>query len=112
MAELSARVRLASEAKPLPRMWIGFLLGIVFLVIEIIEGASSLNKEGRTEILPFSLFAGIPIWLYWLYCVFKIHDAVGRIPGYRHSITPARAVGMHFVPFYNIYWVFKWLLIL
>jgi len=99
MAELSARVRFASEAKPLPKMWIGFLLGIIFLAVEIIDGVRSLNSE-RETIFPFSRFAGIAVWLYWLYCVFKFHDAVGRIPGYKHSITPARAVGMHFVPFY------------
>jgi hypothetical protein len=40
--------------------------------------------------------------------VFKIHDAVGGIPGYRHPITPAAAVAWHFVPVYNIYWIFKW----
>ena len=45
MSELSARARLASEAQPLPTMWIGFLLGIAFLVLELIEGVSSINAE-------------------------------------------------------------------
>ncbi|MBP1753589.1 MAG: hypothetical protein H6Q57_2425 [Geobacteraceae bacterium] len=88
MAELSARVRFASEAKPLPKMWIGFLLGIIFLAVEIIDGVRSLNSE-RETIFPFSRFAGIAVWLYWLYCVFKFHDAVGRI----FSLLPADFVG-------------------
>jgi hypothetical protein len=108
MNELSARVRLASAAQPLPRMWIGFLLGIIFLVFELIELVLSPNVEGPTEAPATLMLTVILIWCYWLYCVYKFHDAVGRIPGYQHSITPARAVGLHFVPFYNFYWIFKW----
>ena len=101
MNELSARVRMASEAQPLPKMWIGFLLGIIFLVLEFIE-------DSATKVPIVTWLVGLLIWFYWLYCVFKIHDAVGRIPGYRHPITPAAAVAWHFVPVYNIYWIFKW----
>jgi hypothetical protein len=25
-----------------------------------------------------------------------------------YPITPGQAVGYHFIPFYNFYWVFKW----
>ncbi len=41
MSELSARVRIASEAKPLPKMWIGILLGIICLAAELIAGERS-----------------------------------------------------------------------
>ncbi len=107
MSELSARVRIASEARPLPKMWIGFMLGIIFLAAELIASVWLINSDwhaGNYTIITISAL----IWFYWLYCVFKIHDAVCSIPGYTHPITPARAVGMHFVPFYNFYWVFKW----
>jgi hypothetical protein len=33
---------------------------------------------------------------------------MNAIPGWRHPISPARAVGFHFIPFYNLYWIFKW----
>ncbi|MBZ5498052.1 MAG: hypothetical protein LAP85_16750 [Acidobacteriia bacterium] len=108
MSELSARVKLASVEQPLPKMWIGILLGILFLVLELIEGVSSPNVEGPTGATVASLLTSFSIWFYWLYCVFKFHDAVGRIPGYQHPITPARAVALHFVPFYNFYWIFRW----
>lgn len=106
--EPSARVRMASEAQPLPKMWIGILMGITFLALELIEGAITANHKAPSNLAIFIWLFGILIWLYWLYCVFKIHDAVSRIPGYRHPITPAGAVGRHFIPFYNLYWIFKW----
>jgi len=40
--------------------------------------------------------------------VIYLHDVMAQIPGYNHSITPWRAVGMHWIPIYNFYWVFKW----
>jgi hypothetical protein len=33
---------------------------------------------------------------------------LAHVPGWTHPISPARAVGFHFIPFYNLYWVFKW----
>ncbi len=107
MDELSARARLASAPQPLPKMWIGYAAGILFLILEIVETAIAALRGVQPRYWAAALFS-ILIWIYWLYCVYKIHDAVGRIPGYRHSITPARAVGMHFIPIYNFYWVFKW----
>jgi hypothetical protein len=107
MNELSARERLASEPQQLPKMWIGFMLAGVFLVVEVIHLlVSSDNEDQKGPILVLWL-ASLPIWFYWLFCVYKIHDAIGRIPGYEHSITPAAAVGWHFFPIYNVYWVFK-----
>ena len=33
---------------------------------------------------------------------------MAHVPGWKHPISPARAVGFHFIPFYNLYWIFKW----
>ena len=68
----------------------------------------SAGLEGSATVGFLAGLTGVSIWLYWLYCVFKFNDAVGRIPGYSHPITPARAVGMHFIPVHNLYWIFKW----
>jgi hypothetical protein len=117
MNELSARVRLASEAQPLPKMWIGILLGIMFLVMELIDAILFQNGEIHSPLIDFKSppalttaywLIGLIIWIYWLYCVFKINEAVDRVPGYHHPITPARAVAFHFLPLFNIYWIFKW----
>ena len=77
-------------------------------MLELIESIT-VKGEVPAGLATVSWLLGIfSIWFYWLYCVYKFHEAVGRIPGYRHPITPTAAVAWHFVPSYNIYWIFKW----
>ena len=108
MNELSARVRLASEVQPLPKMWIGVLLGIICLVLEIAGVVFSRNGESYPIVNIALVIVSYGIWLYWLFCVYKFHEAVDRIPGYQHPITPAKAIAFHFLPLFNIYWIFRW----
>jgi len=94
----------------LPRIWIGYLLGVATLVAETI--AFEMHPEfakGENPIPPLYLFLALFVgWIYWLVCVYQIHQVMARIPGWRHPISPARAVGFHFIPLYNLYWVFRW----
>lgn len=93
----------------LPRMWVGFVIAAVFLIAEIVEVAQLKDPELIANSNSVSVNAiNIIAWFYWLYCVYKFHDAMAQIPGYTHPITPARAVAMHWIPIYNFYWVFKW----
>jgi len=85
----------------LPRLWVGYILAVVFLIAEI-----AVMLKGNLEFLLTTV--GLVSWVYWLYCVYKFHDVMERIPGYRHPIASNRAVAMHFIPFYNFYWTFKW----
>jgi len=86
----------------LPKVWVGFVLSGSVLVTETL--AETLGSSWDTV---FDT-AAIGTWCYWLFCVFRFHDVVGSVPGYRHPISPARAVAMHFLPLYNLYWVFRW----
>ncbi|MBI4472472.1 MAG: hypothetical protein HY646_07370 [Acidobacteria bacterium] len=85
----------------LPRLWVGYTMAVLLLV-----AATPATPGSSLEAL--SGLLALSAWLYWLYCVYKFHDVMDRIPGYNHPITPSRAVAMHFVPFYNFYWTFKW----
>ena len=88
-------------------MWIGFAMSALLLAAEFIGGNSG---PGQTETQPnlvFLLFV-LATWIYWLWCVHRYHDILTSIPGYHHPISPGQAVGRHFIPFYNLYWVFKW----
>jgi hypothetical protein len=92
----------------LPRIWVGFILAGVILVGEVLAVISEEGSSpGSAEPLVF-LLAVLAAWIYWLYCVFRFHDAIGSVPGYRHPITPAKAVALHFVPLFNFYWTFRW----
>jgi hypothetical protein len=93
----------------MPRMWVGYVIAVIFLIAEFVEVAQS--KESIEVSSPGSvptLLISLGGWIYWLYCVYKFHDAVAQVPGYTHPITPARAVALHWIPLYNFYWVFKW----
>ncbi len=94
----------------LPQIWIGYLLGIATLAAEFV--AVSLHPElakGEDAIPPLYLFLAIFVgWVYWLVCVYRYHVVMAHVPGWKHKITPARAAGFHLIPFYNLYWVFKW----
>jgi len=100
----------AQSLPPLPQLWIGFLFGIGAVVAEFI--AVSLHPElaqGERAIPPLYLFLVIFLGLvYWLVCVHRYHVILQRVPGWKHPISPARAVGFHFIPIYYLYWVFKW----
>jgi hypothetical protein len=94
----------------LPRIWVGYLFGVATLIAEL--AAVALHPEfakGENPIPPLYLFLALFVgWIYWLVCVYQIHEVMARIPGWRHPISPGRAVGFHFIPLYNLYWVFHW----
>jgi hypothetical protein len=96
------------EAPKLPVIWIGYLLGVATIVAEV--AAVSLHPELVKEggIPPLYLFlASFVGGVYWLVCVYQIHVVLANVQGWKHPISPARAVGFHFIPFYNLYWVFS-----
>ncbi len=99
-----------AQLPPLPQLWIGYLLGIATIAAELV--VVTLHPEfakGENVIPPLYLFLAIFIgWVYWLVCVYRYHVVMAHVPGWEHKISPARAVGFHLIPFYNLYWVFKW----
>jgi Domain of unknown function (DUF4328) len=93
----------------LPAIWIGYALGLATIAAEFaaVELHPELAKEGG--IPPLYLFlASFVGGVYWLVCIYRYHVVMANVPGWKHSISPARAVGFHFIPFYNLYWIFKW----
>jgi len=87
---------------PLPQLWIGFLFGIGAVVAEFI--AVSLHPElaeGEPTFPPLYLFLILFVGLvYWFVCIHRFHVILQRVPGWKHPISPARAVGFHFIPVY------------
>jgi hypothetical protein len=101
----------AAALPPLPQIWIGYLISFATVISEIV--AVSLHPEiaGGSEIVP-PLYLFLPVFIggvYWLVCVYQYHLVMNQIPGWQHPISPGKAVGFHFFPFYNLYWIFKWL---
>jgi Domain of unknown function (DUF4328) len=99
----------AATPPKLPVIWIGYLLGVATIVAEF--AAVSLHPELAKQggIPPLYLFLVSFIGgVYWFVCIHRYHVILAHVPGWTHPISPARAVGFHFIPFYNLYWVFKW----
>jgi hypothetical protein len=102
----------ASHGAPspqLPPIWIGYLLGIATVAAELF--AVGLDPELAKErgIPPLYLFlVSFVGGVYWLVCIYRIHVVMAHAAGWKHPISPARAVGFHFIPFYQFYWIFKW----
>lgn len=94
------------ESKPLPRMWVGFVLSALILVSEFAL-SDGIDPAGTAPNLVFSLIV-FASWIYWLWCIHRYHDIMTSIPGYHHPISPGQAVARHFIPLYSLYWVFKW----
>ncbi|HTG32327.1 MAG TPA: hypothetical protein VLB76_05305 [Thermoanaerobaculia bacterium] len=98
---------------PLRKIWIGFAFAFAFLVGEGVYLAAGESPAAKLGPL-MAAFAG---WFYWLACVQRFHTILNRIsprvagaPTY--PITPSQAVGYHFIPFFNLFWLFKWPMVL
>jgi hypothetical protein len=95
----------------LPKIWIGYLLALATLIGEMIAVARNpeIVKGVQFGVPPLEIF--LPAFLaavYWLVCIHRYHAVLAHVSGWQHPISPARAVWFHLVPFFNIYWVFKW----
>lgn len=93
----------------LPQIWIGYLLAFATVVAETI--AISVHPglaKGNTAPPLYFFLADFIAAVYWFVCIYRYHQVMAHVPGWRHPISPAKAVGFHFIPFYNIYWIFKW----
>jgi len=107
--ELPEPTRRPAALPALPMIWIGYLLGVATIIAEFV--AVSLNPQLAKEggIPPLYLFlVSFVGGVYWFVCIYRYHVILALVPGWKHPISPARAVGFHFIPFYNFYWVFKW----
>jgi hypothetical protein len=95
---------------PLPRVWIGYLLGVATMIAEMI--AVTLHPELAKEPLlipPLYLFlANFISLIYWLVCVYEYHVVLAQATAGAYPIKPLRAAWFHLIPIYGLYWVFKW----
>lgn len=103
----AAQVRAA-----MPKLWIGYLLCIAIFTgegIAVARNPELLKPQTQFTIPPLEIF--LPVFIagvYWLVCIYNYHKILANIPGYKHPVSPARAVGFHFIPFFYLVWLFIW----
>jgi MFS family permease len=88
-----------------PWVWVGFIFAAGFLMAEFAELLLGLEKESFQFVFVIIVIGG---WIYWLVCVHRFHRILAEMTADRYPIQPAEAVGKHFIPFYNLYWLFVW----
>jgi hypothetical protein len=95
----------------MPKLWIGYILALVTFFGEIIAVSRhpEIAKQVEFGVPPLEIF--LPAFVaraYWFVCIYRYHKILAAIPGYVHPISPAKAVGFHFIPIYQFFWIFKW----
>jgi hypothetical protein len=96
----------------LPKIWIGYALAFAALIGELIAVARHPVDAGKGlqfEVPPLELF--LPTFLaavYWLVCIHRFHVILANVPGWKHPVSPQRAVWFHLIPGFNFYWLFRW----
>jgi hypothetical protein len=86
-----------------PPIWIGFVFVAVLFLLELFI----LYGKHFTIIYLFYVIGGISI-LYWLACIYRFHKILGELSDSKYPISPSASVGWHFLPIYNIFWIFYW----
>jgi hypothetical protein len=91
----------------LPSVWPGYLLSGGFFVVEIGEAIADPSTD-QTTTTPMLWLIIIAANLYWLFCLFRIHRVLAVATNAMYPIGPVKAVGFHFIPLFNLYWLVHW----
>ena len=86
-------------------VWIGFLFAVAFLIQELLALFLEMDESLAHLLLVLIAISG---WIYWLFCVSRFHKILGEVSRNQYPISTFEAVGKHFIPFYNLVWVFRW----
>lgn len=89
----------------LPWVWFGFFFAAAFITEETVMIAFELDEAVADLVLRLIAIAGT---IYWLFCVARFHRILREISRNQYPITGAEAAWKHFIPFYNLVWIFRW----
>ena len=95
----------APATSSLPWVWVGFFFVAAYVIEETLFVVLELDEAGVDLVLRLISLAA---WIFWLVCVSRFHTLLHQISRQTYSISPAEAVWKHFIPFYNLVWVFRW----
>lgn len=110
IAPVSPAVDWPPSIPPLPRLWVGFMLSLGFLAGEMSAG---LKEDSHLLLFTRVMFSLVCLG-DWLFCVHRFHVIAQRIAprapdgSSTYPIQPDDAVWRHFVPVYDLYWLFRW----
>ncbi|MFH1638887.1 MAG: protein kinase, partial [Chloroflexota bacterium] len=81
----------------------GMVISGLLFVTFLLEAMSG-EITDMDAVLGFSVFGLI----HWTFGVYLIHRRLQQLTGNKYPITSAESFWYHAIPFYNLYWLFKW----
>jgi hypothetical protein len=78
----------------LPKMWVGYIFALAFLVIEVAEAFA--DPDGGVTLLDQAIV--LSGWLYWLFCVRQLHEVLASATDGSYPITSNKAFGLPLHP--------------
>jgi hypothetical protein len=90
----------------LPELSPGFLLAGGTFVLEL--GEALVPSDVPFGLRPLVIVVQIAGTLFWLFCVYRIHQVLADVTDSKYPIGPIKAVGFLLIPYFNIYWMVKW----
>jgi hypothetical protein len=87
-------------------IWVGFILAGAALLFGLIDVFTQGGYGPRQQ--TWSSIFNLAYAVYFLVCLFQLHNRLQTATKGAYPISPGKAVGFHFIPFYNFYWIFKW----
>lgn len=98
-------IRLQPVFVPLPKARIGFGFAFVCLLADI--AGWLVDGDAQNGFFAIGLLVSFTGWIYWLFCLWRIHQILARTTEHKYPIGPSRAVGLQLIPFYWA-WRFRW----
>ena len=108
--ELPERQRQTSETPRLPKIWVGYLLGLATSIAEIVA-VKQHPELLKGALLRPPLYLFLPNFIslvYWMVCVYEYHVVLRFLTGGKYRTKPLRAAWFHLIPIYQFYWAYKW----
>ena len=94
-----------------PWVWVGFVFAVIFFVVAVTGGVmEALGAEAGlvTMINGLLIVIGIISFIYWLFCIHRIHKILAELTNNRYSISPGEAALKHIIPILGVIWLFQW----
>lgn len=91
----------------LPAIWPGYLLAVSAFLVGFAEGIYDPDSTANQK-TPYVLLISAINLSYWIFCIFRIHRVLVEATDGNYPIRPWKAAGFMFIPFFNIYWLFRW----
>jgi hypothetical protein len=84
-------------------IWPGYFIAGTMFVISFVG-----YRADKESLAPLIVLLNLAGWIYWLICIGWLHATIEETTAGKHPIKPGRAIIGHFVPFFNLFWVFIW----